>query len=244
VSHRHTPPGQHEHEFEAAHGLPEALPAGERLLWQGAPDWRQLAWRVFHVREVAVYFALLLAWRAVSVLADGGGVAQAALSALWMLPLALIGVGLLGGLAWLSARTAVYTITDRRVVMRVGIVLSVTFNLPHRQIDAAALRPRAQGHGDIVLRLAPGVRIAYLHLWPHARPWQVRRPEPALRCVPDAARVGALLSQAIAALPAERLARGASVNAGQGASPLMPVPSAGVRDAVAPDAVTPNAAIA
>ena len=26
-----------EHEFEAAHGLPEALPAGERLRWQGAP---------------------------------------------------------------------------------------------------------------------------------------------------------------------------------------------------------------
>ena len=32
-----------EHEFEAARGLPELLPAGERVLWQGSPDWRGLA---------------------------------------------------------------------------------------------------------------------------------------------------------------------------------------------------------
>ena len=35
-----------------------------------------------------------------------------------------------------------------------------------------------------------------LHLWPHARPWRVSRPEPMLRCVPDAAGVAQLLSQA------------------------------------------------
>ncbi|MEY3475503.1 MAG: hypothetical protein RL087_1961, partial [Pseudomonadota bacterium] len=30
----------HEHEFEAAPGLPAPLPVGERILWQGAPQWR------------------------------------------------------------------------------------------------------------------------------------------------------------------------------------------------------------
>ena len=44
-------------------GLPERLPEGETLLWQGRPSWRQLALRAFHVREIAIYFALLLAWR-------------------------------------------------------------------------------------------------------------------------------------------------------------------------------------
>mgnify|MGYP000464580007 CR=1 FL=1 len=28
----------HEHEWEAAPGLPSALPPGERVVWQGAPD--------------------------------------------------------------------------------------------------------------------------------------------------------------------------------------------------------------
>ena len=50
----------HEHEFEAAPGLPEPLPAGERILWQGAPDWRALAVHVFHVRKLAAYFAGIL----------------------------------------------------------------------------------------------------------------------------------------------------------------------------------------
>ncbi|QIM50628.1 photosynthetic complex putative assembly protein PuhB [Hydrogenophaga crocea] len=220
MSHRHTPPGQHEHDFEAAHGLPEALPAGERLLWQGAPDWRALAWHVFHVREVLVYFALLLGWRALDVGLAGGGPGQALLALLWLTPLAALALGLLGVLAWLSARTAVYTVTTRRTVMRVGIVLSVTFNLPHRQVDGVALRPRANGRGDLALQLAPGERIGWLHLWPHARPWRVRRPEPALRCIPDAARVGALLSQALAERPL---------------APLAAAPAAVARPAARPD---------
>jgi hypothetical protein len=44
--------------------------------------------------------------------------------------------------------------------------------------------------------LLPPDRIALLHLWPHARPWRVSRPEPMLRCVPDAAAVARLLTQA------------------------------------------------
>ena len=49
-----------EHEFEAQYGLPEALPEGEHILWQGAPDWKVLARRVFHTRKVAVYFATFI----------------------------------------------------------------------------------------------------------------------------------------------------------------------------------------
>ena len=42
-------------------------------------------------------------------------------------PLA-IGIALV--FAWASARTTVYTITNRRVVMRFGIALPMTLNLP------------------------------------------------------------------------------------------------------------------
>ncbi len=188
-----------DHEFEPVWGLPERLPGGERLLWQGSPDWRSLAVSVFHLRAVALYFAVLLAWRGASAAYDGAGAQDAALAVLGVLPLALLGLGLLATLAWLSARTSVYTVTDRRVVLRIGIVLSVSFNLPYARIESAALRPLSGGHGDIVLRIGPPDRIAYLHLWPHARPWRLANPEPMLRSVPEAERVAGLLAEALAA---------------------------------------------
>ena len=185
-----------EHEFEAAHGLPEVLPAGERMLWQGSPSWRGLAADALHWRKVALYFVLLLGWQVASVAADGGGAGGAALAALRGLPLALLALGLLGLLAWLMARTAVYTITDRRVVMRIGIVLSVSFNLPLTQIVSAEMRPRADGSGDIALTLAAGQRIAWLHLWPHVRPWRLSPTQPMLRALPEVERIGRLLADA------------------------------------------------
>ena len=188
-----------EHEFEAEYGLPEPLPRGERLLWQGSPDGSILAIEALHWRKLAVYFAVLLAWRAENVLSGGGSVVQAAIAAAWLLPLAAFAIGIALTLATLIRRTTVYTLTDRRVVMRIGMVLTMTLNLPHRQIDGAALHAGRDGHGDIALQLAPGVRIGYVHLWPHARPWQVRWPQPMLRAVPQAAQVAALLADALRA---------------------------------------------
>lgn len=188
-----------DHDFEPFPGLPERLPAGERLLWQGAPDWRTVAVEVFHVRKLALYFALLLAWRGGSAWSDGLDPLQAGLHAATMLPLALLGLGLLAALAWLTARTSLYTLTDRRVAMRIGIVLSVTFNLPFERIASASLHRHRDGHGDIALQLMPGERIAYLHLWPHARPWHVAPTQPMLRALPQAESAAALLAAALAA---------------------------------------------
>ncbi len=197
-------PGQprgpaHEHEFEAAPGLPEALPAGERLLWQGSPQWRALARHAFHVPMLALYFGALLIWRALDLAWQGHGLAGTLQGLLVVLPLPLAALGILGLLAWLSARTTVYTVTDRRVVMRLGIVLSVTFNLPYRQVDTARLKLHRDGTGDLTLALSGSDRIAYLHLWPHARPWHVRRTEPSLRCVAEPAEVGRIVAGALCA---------------------------------------------
>lgn len=195
ATHRHTSHG-HEHEFEAERGLPEALPAGEKLLWQGSPDWRVLARRAFHLRKLALYFAVLVLLRAAFVFDDSGSIVAALRATLGPLALAAIALGLVGLMAWLSARSTVYTLTDRRVVMRIGIVLTLTFNIPYKRIAAAGLHLDADGRGDLPLTLLPPDRIALLHLWPHARPWRVSRPEPMLRCVPDAAGVARLLTQA------------------------------------------------
>lgn len=197
-AHRHTTHA-HEHEFEPERGLPEPLPRDERVLWQGSPDWRMLARRAFHVRKLTVYFAGLMLLRGVLAWTDGATPVDALLAALWLLPLALLALGFLTLMAWLSARGAVYTITDKRVVMRVGIVLTLTFNIPFKRISAAALRldaGAANGSGDVTLSLTGKDRIALLHLWPHARPWRMARPEPMLRSVADAEKVATLLSQA------------------------------------------------
>jgi hypothetical protein len=187
---------QHEHEFEPVRGLPEVLPPGEQLLWQGSPDWRMLARRAFHVRKLVVYFAALVALR-VAVVASGQATAiDLLVSALWMLLLGATAVGLMTLMAWLSARGTVYSITDKRVVMRIGIVLTLTFNIPFKRIEAAGLHLDANGTGDLPLTLSGEDRIAWLHLWPHARAWRLARPEPMLRCVPQAAVVARVLAQA------------------------------------------------
>ena len=186
----------HEHELEPQYGLPERLPATEKILWQGSPDAGALARSAFHLRKLALYFAALMALQAANVAADGASVADVLLALVW--PAGLSALALLGvwTLAWLTARTAVYTVTDRRVVMRIGIVLTLTFNLPLRTIESAAMRQGSGGHGDIVLALKGPDHIAWLHLWPHARPWHLTRTQPMLRALPQVADVAALLQRA------------------------------------------------
>ena len=193
-------PGQQaaEHEFEAEHGLPEPLPRDERILWQGSPDWRVMAREAMHTRMLSIYFGVLLAWRGVNVLSNGGSAIDAGVAILWLLPAAVLALAVLSLIAWLIARTSVYTVTDKRVVMRIGVVLGITFNLPHSQIESAGLRTNADGSGDLTLVLADTDRIAYVHLWPHARPWHVKRTEPMLRAVPEVERVASILSAALA----------------------------------------------
>ena len=186
----------HEHELEPQYGLPERLPANETILWQGSPDAAVLARSAFHLRKLVLYFGALMAVHATTVLAGGGSMVDALLALVW--PAGLSALALLGvwTLAWLTASTAVYTVTDRRVVMRIGIVLTLTFNLPMRSIETAAIRRGPDGHGDIVLALKGPDHIAWLHLWPHARPWHFTRTQPMLRAIPRAAEVAAVLQQA------------------------------------------------
>lgn len=178
------------------HGLPGPLPAGERILWQGSPDWRALALRAFHCREVAFYFAVFAAWRAASGYAEAGAEA-AAVRALALLPVALGSLALLALLAWATARHAVYTVTDRRVVFSIGVALTATLNLPLKTIERADLKRFTDGTGDLTLGLGKDTRVAFLTLWPHARPWRVKNPEPTLRALPDPERAAAVLAEAL-----------------------------------------------
>jgi Bacterial PH domain len=186
-----------EYENEKIRGLPEDLPTGETLLWQGSPDWRSLARHMVHANKVAIYFAALAVWSAVSAINEGGGASDALAGIGRVAVLGGIGLGLLCVIAWLTARTTVYSITSDRLVMRIGVVVPMTMNLPFRSIGTAGVKHHRDGTGDIALEISSGDRIAFLHLWPHVRPWRINNPEPALRSLPDVQKVTSLLATAL-----------------------------------------------
>lgn len=186
-------------EVEPIRGLPSELPEGERILWQGEPRFATLARRAFHLRSIAIYFTLLIVARGLFAYADGRSPGGAFFLALVVVPLAGLGLGLIALMAWAHARTTVYTITNRRVVLRYGVAIPMTVNIPFTIIKDAALKTYANGEGDIPLLLSGDDHIAYLHLWPHARPWQYKQPQPMLRAIPDAASVASTLAFAITA---------------------------------------------
>ncbi len=180
-------------------GLPEHLPEGERLLWQGAPDWRTLAQRTFHARKIAAYFAVIVLWMAGSALRDSTPLTQAGMTVLRAAAVGAVPVALICAYAWIVSRMTVYNITDRRVVLRVGIALPITINIPFSRISGADLAQQADGSGGIALSLAGTDRLAYAVIWPHARPWRFGRPEPMLRGLRDVRPVAQLLARALAA---------------------------------------------
>jgi hypothetical protein len=186
-----------EHDFEPIRGLPAALPDGETILWQGAPNWSTLAQQAFHVRIVAAYFAFLLVWRASDAILGGQAPMSALESALSVTPIALAALGMLGLMAWLNSRTTVYTITSRRIVMRFGAAVPKAINIPFAIIESAAMKPLGHGAGDLALVLKAPNKIAFLNLWPHARPWRLSAPQPTLRAVSNAPAVAAILAAAI-----------------------------------------------
>ena len=187
-----------EHDYEPIWGLPERLPDGEAILWQGRPDAWVLARRALHVPGLAAYFGVLVAARIISVLMAGASLAVTAQDSLWFIVPSLVVVGLAALFAWGVARTTAYTVTSRRVVMRFGIALPMTVNLPFAVIQSAAAKVHADGSGDLSLAMLPSQRISYLFFWPHARPWRYARPQPSLRGIADAAGVAQILARALA----------------------------------------------
>ncbi len=220
--------GHDDFAFEPAPGLPAPLPQGERLLWQGAPEWKAFALQAFRLRGVAVYFALVAAWRAASVWAEGGGGADVAAAIAWVVLLALAALAILTGLAAVYARTTIYSLTSKRLLIRSGVALPVTLNIPLSLVETAGLVRSPLGTGSVVLSVEKPNRIAWLALWPSARPFAFNNPQPMLRALPDAEALAPLLADALAATgPGTSLQnqpRPARAAAGQTGRPATPGP--------------------
>ncbi|MDJ0823676.1 MAG: photosynthetic complex putative assembly protein PuhB [Paracoccaceae bacterium] len=180
---------------EPVPGLPEAPPEGEHILWQGKPDWWALSWESLSLPWVAGYFVFLAVWRFIAVV-DLMPLPQAIGASVPFLILGAIVLALLTLVGWVQAVTTVYTVTNRRVAMRIGAALTVTLNLPYTQIGNASLSVRKSGTGNIAFDLMGETRLSYLVCWPHVRPWYMRKTQPTLRCIPEAEKVAEMISDA------------------------------------------------
>ncbi|MFS0737752.1 photosynthetic complex putative assembly protein PuhB [Sphingomonas sp. 1P06PA] len=195
-----------EYEHEPVPGLPGVLPAGERMLWQGAPDRALLARTAFHTRKVAFYFAVLTGFAFVTAVPRLGEGAAALLGTAATALVGLAGIGLLHLLAWVTARATIYTLTDRRVVLRIGVAIPKCINLPLAKVAAIDLRGGAGDSGDVALKMTGMNRIGYAVIWPHARPGRIAVPQPMLRALPDAATVAGQIAEACRALGGTEIA--------------------------------------
>lgn len=193
----------HDHndfDFEDSPGIPAPLPAGEHVLWQGSPDLWEIAKSAFHIRKIAIYFALILVIQTVSTLQASGPQTQG-ISLTMTTALIVLGMLILGLLAYATSRVTIYTVTNKRILIRFGIALQMTINLPFSQISAADVRVGKNGFGDIPLSLKDHKRVSYIVLWPHVRPWSFARPQPMLRGVANVQSVARLIGEVAASSP-------------------------------------------
>ena len=218
---------------EPVRGLPAALPRGEFVLWQGAPSWRAFARQVFHTRLIGLLVAAGAIARFALALNSGAPVPVALGEATVIVVFGLVGLSILMLLAWLVGRTTVYTITNKRIVMRIGVAIQKTFNIPFAQMDSAALRVDSRDVGNVSVALKPGVSIAYLILWPHVRPWKMGQTQPTLRALPQASVVARLLTDAFTShvQTAEMLSRSGVPAQSRAAQDATPSASASKADA-------------
>lgn len=181
--------------FEPVPGLPEALPEGEHILWQGRPDSLRLAKDAWKLNWVLGYFAVLAVWR-VGVSSTRLPLSEAMGHGVPFLTAGLVTAAIILVMATVQARATIYTLTNKRVAMRIGAALTMTLNLPYVQIANAALTTHRSGKGTLAFQLMGDTRLSYLMTWPHTRPWHFARTQPALRAIPDAARVAAIFAEA------------------------------------------------
>ncbi len=174
-----------EHEYEPIPGLPEILPEGERIVWQGRPESQPFARNAMKTRWLLGYFGILIVWAIIASLYDGRSAGSIVFSVAVLGLMGAVLLGLCELYAWGVKKTTLYTITNRRIVLRIGVALSLTLNIPFRQIMAVNRIGFADGTGTLTVQLKGDQRFAWMILWPHVRPWRFAQPEPALRCIGD-----------------------------------------------------------
>ena len=182
------------------------LAPGEAVIWQGSSKWRIVARDVFHMRGLALYFALLFAFDGYQAWSKRIPAATAIHDSVPLFVISVFALTIVGTIAWFSSRTTRYVVTERRVILHYGIAMPATLSLPMSQIVSASVSVKRDHTGDIALLLKSGNHMPFLKLWPLARPWHITKPQPMLRGVPQAAVVAGRLVRALQVAAQQRAA--------------------------------------
>lgn len=190
MSERRDHPAISEADGPGANGDPMGTPAlDERVLWKGRPNLPVLTRTAFHMGGYAIYMAAMV------LLALVWGNSE---SAVFLAVLGVVGAVVIQLIAWRSAKSTLYILTDVRLIMRIGMAVEARINIPLKHIEAAHLNMRGREYGDIALELGGERLLGYALLWPHVRPFHIARPQPMLRALPDAQEFAAVLAEACA----------------------------------------------
>lgn len=207
------------------------LPAGERVLWTGAPDRRALARWLLRERWVMLFVLVSFSIGAADALQHTDGAIRRLIGvATLSTALALIAIVSVRVMAWQLARSSQYVITDRRLYFNIGIVMRADANIPYSSVEDIDLRERRDGSGDLMITLTDAQEIPWLLLFPHMT-WRggKQRGRPTFRALrePKAAAdavVGALRAYA----------KGARTDVAGVTTSTVPTASFSVGDAVTP----------
>ena len=216
--------GMTEYEDEPVEGLPDFLPEGETMVWQGRPTVAAMARRVFFIPHLALYFGLLIAGHTVYRLMEGVSAAQVVGTFVWQAGLAATVLVLLAWLARSYAASVLYTLTSERLVIRSGVALPMMVNIPIEQITAADMRVYRDGTGDIVLTPVADRKLHWVLLWPNVSAWYSRPIRPLLRGLAEPHRAAdafaAVASQHYQVTAGEQVAVPVRVHTGGAAVPV------------------------
>ena len=216
--------GMTEYEDEPVEGLPDFLPEGETMVWQGRPTVAAMARRVFFIPHLALYFGLLIAGHTVYRLMEGVSAAQVMGTFVWQAGLAATVLVLLAWLARSYAASVMYTLTSERLVIRSGVALPMMVNIPIEQITAADMRVYRDGTGDIVLTPIADRKLHWVLLWPNVSAGYSRPIRPLLRGLAEPHRAAdafaAVASQHYRVTAGEQVAVPVRVHTGGAAVPV------------------------
>ena len=216
--------GMTEYEDEPVEGLPDFLPEGETMVWQGRPTVAAMARRVFFIPHLALYFGLLIAGHTVYRLMEGVSAAQVMGTFVWQAGHAATVLVLLAWLARCYAASVMYTLTSERLVIRSGVALPMMVNIPIEQITAADMRVYRDGTGDIVLTPVADRKLHWVLLWPNVSAWYSRPIRPLLRGLAEPHRAAdafaAVASQHYQVTAGEQVAVPVRVHTGGAAVPV------------------------
>ena len=176
-----------------------SLPEDESLIWQGRPEAKAIATRAMYLWYVVAYLLGLALLRTGYLVMSDAPISEWSALLAWQLLASLFIVGVLLGLSLVYGKSTIYTLTNRRVILRTGAAVQIHVNFPLEQIASADLQVFSDGTGDIALKLENSDRLYWLLLWPNVRSWWVRPLQPLLRGLRDFELAASALASAASA---------------------------------------------